>query len=86
MWNFVRDKCIYAYFSFHNNETIIWARIQVALGAAWLALSGTDLSVFIENPKILGGWMFLNGFISEYLRRRGASFTADDDKSAKEPA
>jgi hypothetical protein len=86
MWNFVRDKCIWVYFSFHNNETIIWARIQILLGSAWLALSNSDLSVFIENPKILGYWMFLNGFVSEYLRRRGASFTVEDDKTGKEPA
>lgn len=86
MWNFVREKCIWFYWTFHNNETILWARFQMLLGAAWLAISNSDLSVFIENPKILGYWMIVNSFISEYLRRRGADFTRDDDKSSKEPA
>jgi hypothetical protein len=86
MWNFLRDKCIWFYTTFHNNETIVWARLQMALGAAWLAVSNSDLSVFINNPKVLGYWLIANSFISEYLRRRGADFSHNDDKDSKEPA
>ena len=83
MWNFLREKTIWAYGTFHNNETIIWGRIQIALGAAWTTIAGSDLSKIIENPKYLGYALMAVGFITEILRRRGAQFDGADDKDSK---
>lgn len=69
--------------TFHGNETIVWARLQVALGAAWLAISGADLSPIIVNPKWIAYWTIFNGFVSEMLRRARADFTGADDKDSK---
>ena len=59
--------------SFHDSEVIWWARIQMAVGAAWVALSQTDLSPLLSG-KYLTYWLILNGFITEYLRRRRAEY------------
>ncbi len=56
---------------FLNSETIFWARAQIAVGALWTVLSVTDLAPLL-NPKWLTYWLILNGFITEYLRRRNA--------------
>jgi hypothetical protein len=69
--------------TFHSNETIIWARIQVMLGAAWLAVSAADLTPIIVNPKYVAYWTIVNGFISEMLRRSRAEFSPADDKDSK---
>ena len=83
MWEFIKDKVSYTWGTFHNNETIIWGRLQVALGSAWVAFSGSDLSKIIENPKYLGYTLMVVGFVTEYLRRRGAQFNGADDKDTK---
>lgn len=85
MWEFVKAKWTYFIGSFHNNETIIWNRFQMALGAAWIAVtSNTDqLAKIIENPKYLGYALMAIAAVGEYLRRRGATFTGADDKDSK---
>jgi len=82
MYQFLVDKISWVLGSFHRNETIIWARIQMGIGAAWVALvSNTDsLAKIIENPKYLGYALMVIAGISEYLRRRGATFTHADDQ------
>jgi hypothetical protein len=55
--------------TFRGSETIIWARLQVALGAAWLVLSRADLTPLDLKPEYAMYWMLFNGFISEMLRR-----------------
>ncbi|UQR66233.1 hypothetical protein LRP30_13680 [Bradyrhizobium sp. C-145] len=62
-WNWMR-----------NSGTIAWSRLQVLLGALFAVLSVTDLSplpIFKDHPDWLLYWMIVNGFISEYIRRRG---------------
>ena len=66
--------------SFHDSEVIWWARIQVVVGALWLALSQTDLSTVLSG-KYLTYWLILNGFVTELLRRRRAQY--DDDGKIK---
>jgi len=83
MWEFIRNKTVWVYGTFHNNETILWGRFQVALGAAWVAITQSDLSKIIENPKYLGYALMAIGFITECLRRRNADFTGADDKDTK---
>ena len=83
MWEFFREKCIWFYATFHNNETILYARMKAAVGAAWVALAGADMSHIIENPKYLGYWFIFDAFVTEMLRRSRAEFTGADDKDSK---
>lgn len=55
---------------FRNSETILWARLQVLIGAVWVVLSTADLSPVLSG-KYLTYWLILNGVVSELLRRRG---------------
>jgi hypothetical protein len=80
MWEFVRGKWVYFRGSFRGSETIIWARLQMALGAAWLALSQTDMSVFISDKKQLAYWFMGNAFITEMLRRHREDWHDDGDQ------
>jgi hypothetical protein len=79
MWQFAHDKFLYTVETFRGSETIIWARAQVALGAAWMALSAADLTPIIVNPKYVAYWTIFNGFVSEMLRRNREEWK-DDDK------
>lgn len=54
---------------FLRSETILWARLQVIVGAVWTALSATDLAPLL-NPKWLTYWLIFNGVVTELLRRR----------------
>lgn len=69
--------------TFHGNETIMWARLQLALGAIYVAMQGVDVSVFVTDKHLLQGYIFGNGLITELLRRRGATFTAADNQDSK---
>jgi hypothetical protein len=57
---------------FKNSETIFWARLQILVGCLWVALSTTDLAPVLSG-KYLTYWLILNGFMTEYLRRRNAT-------------
>ncbi len=62
-WNWMR-----------SSGTIAWARLQVAIGALIAVLSVTDVSplpFFKNHPDWLLYWMIINGFLTEYIRRRG---------------
>jgi hypothetical protein len=84
MYRFLRDKWDYTYGSFHGSEVLIWSRFQVAFGSIWLAVSQSDLSPFISNPKFLSGWLIFNGFVTEYLRRRRAEDFHEDREGGKD--
>lgn len=55
--------------TFRSNETIIWARIQMVVGAAWAVLSVTDMAQFHFDPKYVAYWVVFNGFVTELIRR-----------------
>lgn len=59
---------------FKHSETIAWARLQMAAGALLSVVAATDPSLF--NQYIPDRWLPLyvvgSGFLTEYLRRRGA--------------
>ncbi len=64
--------------TFHNSGTIIFARVQVLIGAVWVVLVATDLTPFLgSNPKYLTAWLLFSGVITEMTRRRGTR--TDDD-------
>lgn len=57
---------------FHDSETIVWARLQMVIGALWLIISTTDLLpifTLLGWEKYMPAGLILIGFISEYLRR-----------------
>jgi hypothetical protein len=83
MWENIRNASIWFYATFHNNETLVYARTKAMIGAVWIAVSGSDLSAIIENPKWLGYWMIFDAAVTEYLRRIRADFTGSDDKDTK---
>jgi hypothetical protein len=68
-----------------NSETILWARIQVAFGAAfgiflvvWSVLSSTDVSPLLKDPRWIAVWAIVNGVVTELLRRHGTFTTPDN--------
>ena len=56
---------------FSDSETILWARIQAALGIIALALTYVDPSLVTQliDPKYVPLFILLNGVATEYLRR-----------------
>lgn len=56
---------------FRHSETILWARIQILVGAIWTVAIATDLSPILNNPKYLTAWTLFSGIVTEYARRRG---------------
>lgn len=76
MWQFVKREFTYLHGTFHDSETILWSRIQMGLGAAWLSISQSDLSQIITNPKWFGYWVIFNAFVTEMLRRSREDFNA----------
>ena len=65
MWEFLRDWC-------HDSETIVWARLQLVLGAIWAVLSSTDLAAVLP-AGYLPYWLILSGVVTEILRRSRAT-------------
>lgn len=61
---------LYSRLTTHDSESILWSRAQLMFGSVWYALCNTDLSQFIQDPKLLAYWMFFNAMFSEYLRKR----------------
>lgn len=64
------------YWSIHNSEVILWARLQFFVGVVWTVLSTTDMAPLISDPKYLTYWLVFNGVVTEMLRRRKADFGA----------
>ncbi len=73
MWE--HTKAYYQRFhdSFHGSDTIVWARAQILLGAAYTALQGVDISAFVTDRHLLQYYIFANALITEMLRRRNAT-------------
>lgn len=83
MYEFLKREAGYLHSTFHDSETILWARFQVAVGSAWLALSTADLTPIIVNPKIIAYWTIFNGFVTEMLRRSREDFSGASDGGDK---
>jgi hypothetical protein len=61
---------------FKDSEVIFWARLQAAGGALLFALSMPEVLTLIAGGEvawpqlIVAGALVVNGFITEYLRKR----------------
>lgn len=62
--------------TFHDSETIFWARLQVVLGvlgSVALAVAhvvfSVDLSPLFSDPRYLVAWMVCSGLVQEFLRK-----------------
>lgn len=86
VWRITKENFWKFYWSFHNSEVIMWARIQLFVGVVWTVLSTTDLAPLISNPKYLTYWLILNGVVTEMLRRHKADFKSSDTSAPPPPA
>jgi hypothetical protein len=77
MIQFLRDKYNYVHGTFHGSETILWARINMFIGAAFAAAQATDLSPIFANPKYLTFWLVFSNLVTEMGRRRNAEYEPD---------
>ena len=53
---------------FRDSETLVWARIQMVVGAVWTVLAMSDLSGVLP-AKWLPYWLILSGVVTEISRR-----------------
>lgn len=74
MIQWFRDTYNYLYSTFHGSETILWARLNMALGSAWFACQAADFGPIFNNPKYLTMWIIFSNFVNEMARRRNAQF------------
>lgn len=81
MWQTVKSTVVYLYGTFNNSETILWSRLQILIGAAWIALQGQDVSPILHDPKYILYYGIGSNFINELLRRRHT--TVDEEGSLK---
>jgi hypothetical protein len=79
MLEFLQPKFAWLIDTFHANETIVWARLQVLIGSVWLVLSTQDLTPLHIDPKYMMYWTIFNGIVSEMLRRNRET-NLDGDK------
>lgn len=77
MWEFIKRECAYLHGTFHDSEVILWSRLNVALGSAWYALQGVDVSPILKDPHYLVLWIIFSNFINEMLRRRRGDYDED---------
>lgn len=77
MWDKVKAWYLVVHGTFHDSEVILWARVQVALGVVAGVLVSTDLSTLFDNPKVLTGYLLLNGLATEMLRRNRSAVQPD---------
>ena len=80
MWQFVKDKYAYLYGTFHGSETILWSRLNIALGSAWIALQGVDVSPILHDPKYLVYYVIFSNFVNEMLRRHREDWKEEEHK------
>jgi len=65
--------------SFHDSETILWARIKVAIGMILMASMSFDMSTIITNArwlfvyKVASIFLMADGGFSEVVRRNRAT-------------
>jgi hypothetical protein len=69
MWVTVKTNALAFHRSFHQSGVIVFARLQVLVGAVWCVLTTTDLAPLIANQKYLTYWLIASGVITELSRR-----------------
>ena len=60
---------------FSDSETILWARLQMIVGAVWAILSQTDITPILNTfglGKYVPVALLVMGIVTEILRRRRA--------------
>lgn len=73
MYQTIKTNAIAFHNSFRSSATIVFARVQLLLAAAWSVLIATDLAPVINNPKYVTAWLVFSGVVTEYCRRRPAT-------------
>lgn len=73
MYQTIKTNALAFHNSFRSSATIVFARLQLLLAAAWSVLIMTDLAPVIQNPKYVTAWLIFSGVVTEYCRRRPAT-------------
>lgn len=79
MYQTIKNAALSFHQSFRSSATIVVARANVAVGAALSALLAVDPQMLgnlipqLKDPRYLAAWIVVNGFITEYARRRPGS-------------
>lgn len=63
--------------SFHDSDTLVWARAQFAFLGIYTAMQSVDMSLIIADKHLLQGYIFVNAFVTEMLRRRGEDWKSN---------
>lgn len=67
----IRATWISFHASFHDSDTIVWARAQFVFLGIYTALQSVDMTLIVADKHLLQGYVFINAFITEMLRKRG---------------
>jgi hypothetical protein len=76
MYETIKKAAISFHNSFRSSATILVARLNVAVGCLWTIVLATDpqqlanIVPWLHDPKVLTSWIMINGFLTEYARRR----------------
>lgn len=79
MYQAIKKAALAFHASFRSSAVILIARINVAVGSLFtvmLTLSPDQLGALhpaLKDPRVATVWIIVNGFISEYARRRPGS-------------
>jgi len=79
MYQSIKNAAISFHKSFRSSATILVARLNVAVGCLWTVVLAADpqqlanIVPWLHDPKVLTSWIMINGFLTEYARRRPAS-------------
>jgi hypothetical protein len=81
MWEKVKSGALTFHRTFHSSAVILFARLQVLVGAIWAVLTATDLAPLIGNPKYVTAWLVFSGVVTEFFRRSNTT-VGDDNRLA----
>jgi hypothetical protein len=78
--------------SFHDSETILFARVKLFLGMAFTAVqqSGVDVTSFVENNRlkvaiqVFFAWLIVDGTVSEWARKHRAEDLGPTEREVPE--
>jgi hypothetical protein len=78
MWASIKNYVLAFHATFHSSLVILFARVQVLIGAVWVVLTATDLAPLIGNQKYLTLWLVFSGVVTELSRRQGTEVNEDN--------
>lgn len=65
----LKQELAYFHATFHDSETILWARLQYVFVLLLTAFNTVDLSPYISDKHLLAAYMLTNALVTELLRK-----------------